>query len=276
MTPRLSRITVFPIKSLDGVELTGANVLPTGALADDRRWALVDADGRFINGKRTPAVHCIRATYDLHEYNVRLRWMSDDGEQGFSLAGDRDSIGEWLSQRVGVRCRLVENAEVGFPDDLEAPGPTLVSTATLTEVCRWFPGLSLNEARRRFRANVEIDGVDPFWEDRLVGPPGVEVPFQISDVHWLGVTACQRCVVPSRASDTGDPTPNFQRSFATHREAQLPAWAPRSRFDHFYRLAVNTRLAPASPGGTLRVGDALLTDNHFQSNSWSPLPCGEG
>jgi uncharacterized protein YcbX len=257
MTPRLSRITIFPIKSLDGVELTDANVLPTGALEDDRRWALVDADGRFISGKRTPAVHRVRATYELQTHKVRLRSMSNDSEHEFSLIDDRVAIGDWLSERVDVKCRLVQNTDVGFPDDLVAPGPTLVSTATLAEVCRWFPGLVLGEARRRFRANLEIDGVPPFWEDRLVGPPGVEIPFQIGNVNWFGVTACQRCVVPSRASDSGEPTPNFQRSFATHREVALRPWAPRACFDHFYRLAVNTRLAPNSATGKLCLGDAV-------------------
>jgi len=32
------------------------------------------------------------------------------------------------------------------------------------------------------------------------------------------------------------------------------------RFDHFYRLAINIRVAPGESGKILRVGDSLLLD----------------
>ncbi len=151
--------------------------------------------------------------------------------------------------------RLVENCETGFPDDLDAPGPTIVSTATLVAVAEWFPGLTVDEARRRFRANLEIDGVEPFWEDRLYGRDGEPVRFRIGDVEFFGTNPCQRCVVPTRDSQTGDVLSDFQKQFATQRESTLPVWAERSRFNHFYRLAVNTRVV--SSDGMLSVGSEL-------------------
>jgi uncharacterized protein YcbX len=172
----------------------------------------------------------------------------------FSLLHEQRELGVWLSRTLGIACVCAENVENGFPDDSDAPGPTVISTATLQHVADWFPGLTLDEVRRRFRANVEIGGVEPFWEDRLVGAVGTEVPFRIGDVRWLGAKACQRCVVPSRAAHTGEPTASFQKIFAMRREQSLPSWSPRQRFNHFYRLAVNTRLAPHQPAGRLRVG----------------------
>jgi MOSC domain-containing protein len=53
MSARLHRITIYPIKSLDGVAVDEIEVLPACGLANDRRFALQDANGRFINGKRT-------------------------------------------------------------------------------------------------------------------------------------------------------------------------------------------------------------------------------
>jgi uncharacterized protein len=153
-------------------------------------------------------------------------------------------------------CRFVENETAGFPDDTDAPGPTLVSTATLAAVASWFPGLSVDETRRRFRANLEIAGVEPFWEDGLVGPPGTAVPFQIGETRWLGVNPCQRCVVPTRDSATGAATPLFQKTFANRREAALPPWAAREQFDHFYRLAINTRPAPNPTAHTATPGES--------------------
>jgi hypothetical protein len=254
---RLARITVYPIKSLDGVEMSEANVLPCGALADDRRFAIVDQNGRVINGKRTPDVHRIRTETDLDFMQVQLRTLSEESSQKFSLTRDRQRLNDWFSEALGMACQVIENTVGGFPDDTEAPGPTVISTATLREVASWFPNLSLDEARRRFRANLEIDGVEPFWEDRLVGSAGTEVPFHIGRFGWLGVRPCQRCVVPARSSRRGQVTTWFQTTFVTSREHTLPSWAPADRFDHFYRLAVNTRLAPNQPSGRLFVGDPV-------------------
>ncbi len=256
MTATLARILVFPIKSLDGVEADRLIVRPSGALEYDRRWALVDADGRPVNGKRTAAVNLVRAEYDLGAMRIRVRNGEDGPSAEFSLVDDRTALAAWMSDAVGMACRLAENTAVGFPDDTDAPGPTVISTATLTAVADWF-GLTLNEARRRFRTNLEVDGVEPFWEDRLVGPAGTGVPFRIGATRWLGMKACQRCVVPTRSSLAGELTHGFQKTFVTQRERTLPEWATRERFDHFYRLAVNTRLAPGQLVDSLSRGDEV-------------------
>lgn len=253
----LSRITIYPIKSLDGIDVQVANVLPNGALANDRRFALVDAAVQYVNGKRTAAIHRIRATYDLSQMTVALHDTARNVVAEFSLVRDHAELSLWLTEAVGITCVFVENVSGGFPDDNEAPGPTVVSTATLAEVCRWFPGLTLDETRRRFRANMEIDGVEPFWEDRLFGPSGTALPFGIGESHWLGTNPCQRCVVPSRATESGEITPAFQGVFAENRRRQLPSWSPRDRFNHFYRLAVNTRPAPGQTSAVVRVGDLV-------------------
>jgi hypothetical protein len=252
MTAFLNRITIFPIKSLDGLDVPETRVLPSGALEHDRRFALVDAEGRFVNGKRTAAVHRIRTEFDLAIWTVRF-----NSEIEFSLLHQQHEIGQWLSNALGIACGLAENPSAGFPDDTASPGPTLISTATLAEVATWFPGITLDEARRRFRANLEIGGVEAFWEDRLIGSAGAEIPFQVGGVRWLGMNPCQRCVVPSRAFEGGGTTPGFQKTFASERERRLPAWAPRDRFNHFFHLAVNTRLAPGQPSGRFGVGDPV-------------------
>ncbi|MBI5757234.1 MAG: MOSC N-terminal beta barrel domain-containing protein [Planctomycetales bacterium] len=252
--PRLARILIHPIKSFDAVEVASADVLPSGALRNDRRWALVDADDRFVNGKRSPLLQRIRSQFDLEHERVDLSFGGDT--VSFHLAEDRASLERWLSERLDVAVRLVENREVGFPDDLDSPGPTIVSTATLAAVGAWFPGLSVDEARRRFRANLEIDGVEAFWEDRLYGREGEPLRFRVGDIEFFGTNPCQRCVVPTRDSHTGGVSAEFQKQFATQRESTLPVWAERSRFDHFYRLTVNTK--SGSQGGTLSVDDRLV------------------
>jgi len=56
---------------------------------------------------------------------------------------------------------------------------------------------------------------------------------------------------------TGDITPDFARIFAARREQTLPSSAARSRFDHYYRLAVNTRSAECAGECVIRVGDEV-------------------
>ena len=72
--PTLDRITIYPLKSLDGLDVVESRVLESGALEHDRRWRLVDMDGRVVNAKRSPLIHAIRAEFELAERLVTL-WI---------------------------------------------------------------------------------------------------------------------------------------------------------------------------------------------------------
>lgn len=256
----LASITIFPIKALDGAQVRESALTSTGALVHDRRLAMLDAGGAYIHGKRNPAVHRLRAEYDLPADRVRLRASGDGSGEVFQLGSEHARLAEFLSDYFRTTVTIVEDRAAGFPDDRTAPGPTVVSTQTLQEVGRWF-GLPLDEVRRRFRANLEIDAEAPFWEDRLFDSHPGGVPFQIGAVSFVGKNPCARCVVPSRSTETGESTPLFANKFAQRREETLPPWAARDRFDHFYRLAINTQVAtPAA--GVLRAGDAVRIHPH--------------
>ncbi|MCG8448003.1 MAG: MOSC N-terminal beta barrel domain-containing protein [Pirellulales bacterium] len=254
--PTLTRITIFPIKSFDGHDVREVKVLPGGALAGDRRYALIDGLKRFVNGKRCAAIHQIRATYSDDLQNVTL--MHGENHATFNLATAGEELANWCGDVLQQTCRLAENRETGFPDDCEAPGPTLISTASLAEVAGWFDGIDVAESRRRFRMNLEIDGDTPFWEDQLVAEHRHKISrFQIGDVIWQGRGACQRCAVPTRDAYCGRATPRFAQQFSERRQACLPGWAPVERFDHFYRLGVNTGLDSMENGNIMRVGDSV-------------------
>jgi uncharacterized protein YcbX len=253
--PRLARITIYPIKALDGLDVGEARVLPAGSLEYDRRLAIVDAEGKVFNGKRTDRVHAIRAGYDLERGVVTLRLQGRDPARSFAL-DDLDGLAGWFSHHFEQPVRVVENAAAGWPDDTDSPGPTVIGTATLEAVAGWFPGVALAGARRRFRANLEIGDAEPFWEDRLYDAPDRAVAFRVGGVGFEGTNPCQRCVVPTRSPDTAEVIPGFQKTFAENRRSALPPWAYAGRFNHFYRLAVNTRLGRSDPG-VIRVGDPV-------------------
>jgi uncharacterized protein YcbX len=248
---------VFPVKSLDGVDVEAAELTRRGGFRHDRRFALVDEEGRYVNGKTEPRVHALRVAYDP---TLSVAWFTDtrtgDGRT-FRLPADRAALAGWLGPILGRPVSLRSDDDGGFPDDELAPGPTIVSTATLSAVASWFPGLDVDSVRRRLRSNIEVDGVPPFWEDTLYGVAAADVPFRIGDAVFEGTNPCQRCVVPSRDPETGEPLPAFAKRVAERRAATLPAWAERSRFNHFYRLAVNTRAAPQQTGRLVRVGDPI-------------------
>jgi uncharacterized protein YcbX len=247
MVPAIAHLALYPVKGFDAVTVEAATVLPSGAILGDRRWAFVDDRDRFVNGKQFPQIHAIRTRVDPDASTA----VFDDLH--FRLAGDVTPLEGWLSGRLGTPVRLQEHPAAGFPDDTDAPGPTLVSTATLEAVAGWFD-LALDETRARFRANIEIGGVPAFWEDAFYG---TTCRLGAAGVALVLVNPCARCVVPSRDPRTGDPLVGFQRRFAGARRAALPAGVDPSPFDHYYRLAVNTRLSASSPGGTIRVGDRI-------------------
>jgi uncharacterized protein YcbX len=248
------RITVYPVKSLDGVDVPQADVLPSGVLAFDRRWAMIDAEGNFVNAKRTPRIHELATEFDLARAEITIRSRGPSAAVTFSLIHETTELGRWLSDFFDTEIRLIENEEVGHPDDLQAPGPTILGTGSLQEVASWF-GWPIAQTRRRFRANIEVSAVTPFWEDRCFGLLAQTIRFRVGSVVFEGSNPCSRCVVPSRDPDTGEVFSKFAAEFAKRRKATLPTWAERSRFDHFYRLSVNTRVA--SPGGRIAVGDVV-------------------
>jgi len=253
---RLEKIWIYPIKSLDPVGLESVPVNRSGGLKYDRQWAMMNANGDFINGKRYPTIHRLKSEVDLRH---RMVTIGQRGEPtvAFHLDRERDELQEWLSGYFQQSVRLVENEAFGFPDDTESPGPTVVSTATLETVASWFPGMNVDEVRLRFRANLEIGGVEPFWEDRLYGEGLESVRFEIGGVTFEGTNPCQRCAVPPRDPRTGENQPaGFAKLFGEKRRETLPEWAAEERFDHFYRLTTNTRLA-AGEGKVISVGDGV-------------------
>ncbi|HEY9761563.1 MAG TPA: MOSC N-terminal beta barrel domain-containing protein [Trichocoleus sp.] len=256
-SPYLARIDLYPIKSLDGVSVTQAAVLPSGALKCDRTYALFDNHGAVINAKRTAKINGVRSHFSDDLASITL-WVEGSKDKAtFHLDNPCPDLEAWFSDYFQQPVSVQENLDLGFPDDTASPGPTVISTATLEAVASWYPDLSLDEVRRRFRANLEIDGVPPFWEDHLFGAEDETVAFQVGEMTFLGVNPCQRCIVPTRNSITGEGTSQFQKTFNQQRLATLPEWVDRSRFNHFYRLSVNTRLAPSQSNSVLSVGDGV-------------------
>lgn len=253
----LSRIVIYPIKSLDPVTIEEARITDDGGVAGDRSFAIVDSAGRFVNGKRTADVHRVRTDVDLEDREIAIGVKGQASTDRFHLDDDRDDLDAWLSAFFGEPVRLVSTDGPNMTDRSD-PGPTLVSAATLETVASWFPGIDAEGMRRRLRPNLVVDGVPAFWEDRLVGGSGGRV--RIGDVVLEGCSPIPRCVVPSRDPDTGEEYAAFRETFVRKREESFPDHVDADAFDHYFAVTVGTHAPPASRNATFQVGDRVAID----------------
>ncbi|WP_324663972.1 MOSC domain-containing protein [Haloarcula sediminis] len=248
----IDRLTVYPVKGLDHLDVEQSRVLPGGTLEHDREFALLD-DGERVNAKQSDRFHALSTTYDPETVTLRVT-SPERREFPLDTETGRAEAAAWLADALELDSdpRLDRRTDLGHVDR-QSMGPSVVSTATLEAVAGWFDGMTVDSARRRLRANIEVGGVPAFWEDRLVG---ADAPaFRAGDVRIEGVTPCGRCVVPSRDPDTGEPTPEFREQFITKRRETFPEWADRDAFDHYYSLMVIARVPEADRGKTVGVGD---------------------
>ena len=250
---KLDRLTVYPIKGLDGIDLDAAEVLDGGTIEHDREYALFDENEEVFNAKRSDRFHRLQIAYDTDTGKLTVQPPDGDTRQ-FDLREDHETASEWFSGYFETNLSLRRDDAIGFVDRREM-GPSVISTATLQTVASWFDDLTVESVRRRLRANIEISGVEPFWEDRFVGENAPQ--FEINGVTVEGVTPCARCAVPERDPDTGEPLPEFRQRFIEKREETFPDHADREAFDHFYTLMLIARVSEADRDSTLQVGDPV-------------------
>ena len=212
MEGRVVRICIAPVKALhvvnpDEVELTHAGVV------GDRRFWLVDADRRLVNGKRHPELMRVQPEWDEASRRLALAFpdgsvVEGDVEPGEPFAAElygtphpsRLVSGPWqqaLSEFAGEPFTLLWS-EGGARDRGNDRGgwASLISQGSLAALGA--EGGADPPDGRHFRMLFEIDGVEPHEEDTWLGHRvtiGEAVIVPLGDVG--------RCVVTTRNPDTG-------------------------------------------------------------------------
>ncbi|MBD3787650.1 MAG: MOSC domain-containing protein [Sphingomonadales bacterium] len=214
MTGRLVQILRHPIKSIGLEEIEGASLSEGGALPFDREWAVLteramitrEADGRasawgpkvnFVIGRSAPALMQVTAR------------ETAPGRWGFAHPAAPDL--EIAPAEPADQARLIDWLRPLWPQD--APAPTAVVRAPGQPLCdEAYACLSLigtasladlsaragqDLSRRRFRANLWVDGLAPFAEFALVGRR-----LRIGSAEFEGHARVGRC----RATDTNPAT----------------------------------------------------------------------
>lgn len=266
---RVTSLSLFPVKSLGGVDVDRATVTPLG-LEGDRRWAVLDAEGRRISARSWHQLLSVAAVPTTS--GVRLVAGADaldvvaPGPEAGTVATDVSRLerlaladpaaSAWLSDKVGKQVQLVHQRDVdhrpmsrehggrdGEPLSLADTGPLhLVTEASVDRLRDWVAEaqgeawLDRRTAGRRFRPNVVVDGDEAFAEDAWRRIRIGEVTYRVSEL-------CDRCALTLIDAQTLETEKEPIRTLARHR-----AWDGMTWF--------GVRLVPEGPG-EVAVGDEV-------------------
>lgn len=256
-TAFLHRITIYPVKSLDGITVESAVVSKNGCLIHDREYAIFDRNGKYVNGKSNERIYALRASFDLSNELMVLSDSAGKKKDTFHLKKDLGKLNSWLSDFFQEDVFFRQNGEGRFMDDPDLGHITLAGTNSYQTIGGWFGITANEEIRRRFRVTLEMEGFQSFEEDVLFSIPGKAVEFAIGEVRMLGVRPRERCIVPTRHPETGEVLHAFPKLFATKRKETLPQSSLLVNYGHYYYFSVDVVVPSSEAGKVLRTGDVL-------------------
>lgn len=213
---KLLHAFIHPVKGMAALEV-GALTLDGDGIVGDRRWMVVDANGKFISQRSHPMLATFRPSLDAgqltlaqgaevlhvrgggHALQVTV-WRST-----LEALDCGDDAAAFISERLGALVRLVAFG----PSSHREVDPTYGAGArtTFTDA---YPLLIANEASldalnsklahpvpmNRFRANLVVRADQPWLEDRWGR-------LRIDGLDLEGATTCTRCAVINVDQSTG-------------------------------------------------------------------------
>ncbi|HZQ15147.1 MAG TPA: MOSC N-terminal beta barrel domain-containing protein [Gaiellaceae bacterium] len=254
MTARVAWISLTPVKAtrlhvVDEVELTEAGV------RGDRRFYLVDGNGRRVNCKDQGVLQLVRADYDEAADVLVLRFPGGRvaeapverggeiettfGSQGPRLA--RELVGPWseaLSAYAGRPLRVVEPA-LPAQDRGRSGAASLLSTGSLARIAGQLGVAAVDE--RRFRMNFVLDGLEPHAEDGWLGRR-----VRLGEAVVIPQGNVGRCAITTQDPDRGVADLDTLKALAAYR-GDVETTEP---------LPFGVHAAVAEPG-RVRVGDPV-------------------
>jgi len=221
----VSRISIAPVKGLALVHRGEVTLEQTGVKAN-RRFHIVDAEGRRYNQIRDGKLVRIKPEYDPERERLTLRFPDGTVADGTVAPGEEITtdfygrpvlgnlvIGPWteaLSNWAGRPLRLVQSPP-GLAVDRGRGHVSLVSTASLAELGRQGrQGAAVDG--RRFRMLFELDGCEPHEEDGWIKR---HVRIGEALVRLRGDVG--RCAITTQNPKTGVPDFDTLRTFSNYR-----------------------------------------------------------
>lgn len=217
---KIERAFIYPVKSLRGVEVSSLELDALGPIGD-RRWMVVDENGRFVTQRSVPKMATIQPSLSAGGLSLqtdgealRINEPSKDGprrritvwKDSFDALDAGDDAATWLTDQLKTRVRLVFFA----PDVRRDVDPKYANDAQ-TSFSDGYPLLITNERSldalnekltsaipmERFRPNLVVRADQPWAEDawsQLI----------IDGVRFEGVKTCARCVMINTDQSSGE------------------------------------------------------------------------
>lgn len=234
---KIQDIYIYPIKSLGGIRLESAQVLTKG-FRWDRRWMLVDENGRFLtqrslhkmallqvalleNGlevfhKHSPD-HVLQVPFIPETDELISSQVWDDKVEGKVVSKEAD---RWFSEMLEVDCRLVfmsEDAPRMVDADYAEQGETVSFADAMPYLLIGQGSLDDLNARLdvplpmdRFRPNIVFSGGAAFEEDAWS-------EIQLGGLLFKVAKPCARCVLTTVNQDTAEKGKEPLKTLATYR-----------------------------------------------------------
>jgi uncharacterized protein len=251
---RVARIAIAPVKALHVVETDEVDVDHTG-VAGNRRFWLIDADGRLVNNKRHPQLLRVGVEWDEATHRLALEFPEGRREEGTVELGEpcepllygqphssHAVLGPWqeaLSEYAGEALTLLWSDRGAVDRGVGGGAVTVISRGSL-ERLRREAGADGAVDGRRFRMLFEIEGVGEHEEDEWFGRR-----VAIGDAVIAAVGDVGRCVVTTKNPDTGETDLETLNALAAYR-----------REGRTEPLPFGIHAAVVEPG-RVRVGDAV-------------------
>ncbi len=266
---KVSRLFIYPIKSLAGIPVNAAEVTERG-FKNDRRFMLVDPENRFLTIRQYPKM--TRLQPDMEEDGIKVISLDTDMEPlvipfpspqkklekvviwNAEVAAQSVSeyIDTWFSHALGTSVKLVYmpqgsmrpvDTTSGFKPSgkfvffADAYPFMMMGEASLSDLNRRYEG-DTSFSFDRFRPNIVFSGGYPNQEDEIGA-------FSINGIAFQGLENCARCTIPNVDPQTGIVDAN------TEPLATLSTYRLQKRKVNFGRNVVH------SGTGIVRIGDSL-------------------
>lgn len=230
----ISQLAIYPVKSMRQVLINEA-MIDMGGLKDDRRWMVIDTQGRMITQRQQSRLCLIQPELFEGELCLHANGMPDliipvpDNDHVLSVSIWSDTCDacfagveaqKWLTSFLGIECCLVY-----FPDDeTRIVDQSYAQVGDHTAFSDGFPVLLISQSSlddlnlrlespitmARFRPNIIISGCEPYAEDDWQ-------QLKVGDFTLRIVKPCSRCVIPSIDIETAERTGEPTKTLSTYR-----------------------------------------------------------
>lgn len=264
MEPRIHSLHVHPVKSCRAMSIDVVRVTTRG-FCGDREFAFVDEAGRVLTQRRHPRLATVDVAWDgatltlgtsdraavvvdARDFSVEPMRAIVHGNAIDAVRHRDTAASTWMTELLGTPATLVRcTSHATRSSDGGVRWTTLTDAEPISVLAR--ASVDALNARLdapvpidRFRANVILDGVDAFFEDRVESLTSCTLTLESQ-------RSIERCVMIQTDQRTGERGVEPMRTLHETRSV-----LGRVFFGRYFRV----RRAPDEPAVELRIGERVV------------------